>query len=352
MWRPWVNASASEHKSYVHLDIGAQRTVLAVHKKILAENGPYGAIKRTAELTEYSESTVKRVVARKEPRKPKVNKSKFTKIDSFTKDFIDRVISDFYSKNMSPTTMMIYEELTKDGASFPYSQSYLCKALKHLGYRYSTLNKRQILMDSPRLLNLRDQYLQEILRFRDLGKFIVFLDETWYDTHDVANKGWTKEDSNCTLDAPASRGKRIIILHAGSEDGWVDGALLLSAKNMANCSADYHEDMTAALFERWFENQLLPNIPAGSVIVMDNAPYHSRQKELVPCTNTKKGDIQKFLKKHQIDYPDKATKKMLLNIVKSKTFKKSYHVDEKAKERGCELICIIIIHFYLSTYFI
>jgi hypothetical protein len=35
-----------------------------------------------------------------------------------------------------------------------------------------------------------------------------------------------------------SKGKRIIILHARGTDGWAGNALLLSAKNIQNCSVD------------------------------------------------------------------------------------------------------------------
>jgi hypothetical protein len=90
--------------------------------------------------------------------------------------------------------------------------------------------------------------------------------------------------SNCVLNIPPSRGKRIIVLHAGNENG---GTLLLSAKNFTNYSADYHQDKDGVLFETWFQHQLLPNVPRNSVIVMDNARYHSRQISKKPNQNTK-----------------------------------------------------------------
>ena len=68
-----------------------------------------------------------------------------------------------------------------------------------------------------------------------------------------------------------------MILHAGTSNGFVNGALF-SARNDGQ-AADYHSNMTADKFERWFELQLLPNIAANSVIIMDNASYHSRQSE-------------------------------------------------------------------------
>ena len=36
--------------------------------------------------------------------------------------------------------------------------------------------------------------------------------------------------------------------------------------------------MDSRLFEFWFSNQLLPSLDKGSVIVMDNASFHSKKK--------------------------------------------------------------------------
>ena len=56
---------------------------------------------------------------------------------------------------------------------------------------------------------------------------------------------WCDKSNKCILDVPPSHGKRIIILHAGSENGWVGDALFLSAINMKQAIVDYHENMTA-----------------------------------------------------------------------------------------------------------
>ena len=45
-------------------------------------------------------------------------------------------------------------------------------------------------------------------------------------------------------------------------------------KAMKGSSADYHQEMNAVNFEKWFEDKLLPALPANSLVVMDNASYH------------------------------------------------------------------------------
>ena len=41
---------------------------------------------------------------------------------------------------------------------------------------------------------------------------------------------------------------------------------------------EYSGTMNSALFESWFSNQLLPALDKGTVIVMDNASFHSKKR--------------------------------------------------------------------------
>lgn len=52
--------------------------------------------------------------------------------------------------------------------------------------------------------------------------------------------------------------KRVIILHCGPTNEWIEGSSLLSAKNIKTSSLNYHEDMSAILFENCLQNTLLP----------------------------------------------------------------------------------------------
>ena len=48
-------------------------------------------------------------------------------------------------------------------------------------------------------------------------------------------------------------------------------------------------------FEEWFENVLLDKILPNSLIVMDNASYHSHRVEDTPCQNWTKGKLIEWL---------------------------------------------------------
>ena len=48
-----------------------------------------------------------------------------------------------------------------------------------------------------------------------------------------------------------------------------DGAILTFEE-------DYYDSMNAEAYESWFQKRLCPNLEPDSVIVIDNASYHSR----------------------------------------------------------------------------
>jgi hypothetical protein len=93
------------------------------------------------------------------------------------------------------------------------------------------------------------------------------------------------------LKDPCGKGKRLIILHIGSDEGFVDGGLLLFEGSKGG---DYHQEMNATVFETWFA-KILKTLPNNAVIVLDNASYHSRKVEKIPTTSWRKGDIQNWL---------------------------------------------------------
>lgn len=188
---------------------------------------------------------------------------------------------------------------------FPYKETTLRMLLKKLGFRFRILNKRRVIMESCRIVAWRYRYLNRINCLRDTGYEIIFLDETWYDTHDVVKKGWDDGSCSCSLQAPASRGKRIMVLHAGSREGWVPNCLYLSSKNIGDSKADSHDEMNSTVFENWFKNTLLRNLPPNKkyAIVLDNASYHSKLKFRTPNMSTKKHNILTFMEEHNLEIP-------------------------------------------------
>lgn len=349
------------------LHVQSQRIVLNIYERLKSENreqSETGIIQRINELTKISKTTIYRVIKNggviDHGAKRKRKNEKLKNIDDATRDVIRRKIYNMYNKNIVPTLKMIREEL-KDYPDYNYrSLDTLRNVLLECGFKHKKLNKRMVIMESRRIVALREDYLRKIKEYRELKRHIVYLDETWYDTHNVVQYGWVDSSQNCALNAPCSRGTRIIILHAGSENGFVGNALLLSAKNVSQSSADYHQDMTAELFEKWFSEQLLPNMSPNSVIVSDNASYHSRILNKIPNNSTKKEDILKFMRTKNMDIPVKVPiKRELLKMIKEQNFKNEYVIDELCNTHGHTILrlppyyCIfnpIEMVFFISIY--
>ena len=70
-------------------------------------------------------------------------------------------------------------------------------------------------------------------RNREEKKKVVYLDETWMHTHDAIARSWMEKDkvTGGTLGGisrqSCGKGKRLIILHAGSEDGSISNCDLV-----------------------------------------------------------------------------------------------------------------------------
>ncbi|KAJ1519168.1 hypothetical protein ONE63_011224 [Megalurothrips usitatus] len=233
----------------------------------------------------------------------------FSELDSFIQDSIERIIVRQDQSGISPTLKEIYEAVRHAHPHFPYGKSHLHLKLRAMGYAYKTLDHRMDVKNSERIRRRRVEYMSRIARLRTEVYRIVYLHETWYDSHDVKRKGFTNGRHSLTNAAP-SRGKRIIILHAGTEEGFVDGCLYLATKNMKDAMADYHENMTVEVFERWLRDTLLPNLERQfpgerCAILLDNASYHSRLVEgsKIPTQRSTRAVMRAFMATHGIPEP-------------------------------------------------
>ena len=119
------------------------------------------------------------------------------------------------------------------------------------------------------------------------------------------------------------------MLHAGTEDGWIPGAALVfqSKRN----TGDYHDEIQHLTFEEWFTCTLLPRIPHHSIMVMDNAPYHSRRKEQLPNKSWTLGKMMEWLSARGITYPVWPLKSEVWKIVEcNRPHHPIYVIDEAA----------------------
>ncbi|VVC40755.1 Hypothetical protein CINCED_3A007138 [Cinara cedri] len=160
----------------------------------------------------------------------------------------------------------------------------LRKILKSLNFKFYKRNRNSILTERIDLITWRQIYLITIKQFREEGRIVYYLDETWLNTGDCVGKAFL-EGLSTGPSNPTNKGKRLIILHIGSDNGFVRGGLLCfkSKKN----TSDYHNKMNDTIFQDWFE-EVKPLLENNAVIVMDNAPYHSVKSKKITTLTWKK----------------------------------------------------------------
>ncbi|XP_072377983.1 uncharacterized protein [Diabrotica undecimpunctata] len=188
---------------------------------------------------------------------------------------------------------------------------------------------------SSRQENYVERWPMSRLPTRDLEseRQILYLDETWFDTHDVPKYDWVDSSGRCTTKVSSNKEKGITIIDAGTKNGFIPNALALSFINIKDSRVDYHNDTTSELFENWCSTKLLPSIPPNSVIVMDNASYHSRRLIKFHVLMTQNVESRNICRKI-IYYEDNYSKQQLLETLKSLSIRKQYYCDSLAKEMG------------------
>ncbi|CAG9097017.1 unnamed protein product [Plutella xylostella] len=92
---------------------------------------------------------------------------------------------------------------------------------------------------------------------------------------------------------------------------------------------------------------VLDKILPGSVIVMDNAPYHSRQLERVPNMSWRKDAIQEWLRSKNIAFETREIKAQLLTKFDKKKYVLKY-VDELAASKGVTVLRLPPYHCELN----
>ncbi len=106
------------------------------------------------------------------------------------------------------------------------------------------------------------------------------MDETGIDTWLCREHGWSERGAPVVGEVCGRKYERVGVV-----------AALLGDSVIEPCQ--YWQTMESCFFEAWFEERLLPALPANSVVVMDNASFH--RKPRLPGLAEKAGHRVLFL---------------------------------------------------------
>ncbi|KAM3964278.1 LOW QUALITY PROTEIN: uncharacterized protein ACR2FA_001768 [Aphomia sociella] len=103
-------------------------------------------------------------------------------------------------------------------------------------------------------------------------------------------------------------------------------------------SGDYHDDINRDNFTKWLKEMLLPNLPPQSIVVMDNASYHTVAVNKAPTMSSSKATMQKWIESKGLAYLPTMLKAQLFEIIKEHKEPPVYEADLLLEEHGHKVV--------------
>ncbi|CAH2010038.1 unnamed protein product [Acanthoscelides obtectus] len=305
----------------------AKEIVLNVFNYLNRTMSQGDALARCESMTDIPEWTIRSVVHEKKKTgattDPKFNLKgrKAVKLDDDSKMALRRTVHSFFFRNEIPTLKAVHAAIKENEIIPQMSVEVMRKSLHEINFRYETRNRKSVLIERPEIVAWHRKYLREI------------------------NRQASIEGLSTGLRGPSGKGQRLIVTHIGSDSGFLEECDLIFVSKKGG---DYHDEMNANCFESWFQG-VLQRVEPNSVIVMDNASYHSRRAERVPTMGSRKSDMQQSLREKGIPFDDSCVKAELYETIKQhKPANISYVTDEMARQCGVTVLRLPPYHCELN----
>ncbi len=238
------------------------------------------------------------------------------------------------------TLEMLWQYLEEIAPEQEFSVRTLGRALDRWGFTFGKGVRTQRFKEKDHVVAARQRYLRRKIANRK-GKGSVrpeiYLDESYVNKNHSNDFVWYYDDDGPWIQKPTGKGERLIIMNAITKDGWVSGAKVVFKSTRK--TGDYHGQMNQKMFTKWFKERLLPNIPARSLIIMDNASYHNvLSPASAPTPSCKKEKIQSWLERNNFPVKDDCLKVELVEVLTKVGPEPTYILDEIAREQGHEVL--------------
>ncbi|XP_073963586.1 uncharacterized protein isoform X2 [Choristoneura fumiferana] len=298
---------------------------------------------KTADILNIGTASVYRILrehARNEMKAPLETKKRplfSEKISEIEKSALRKKVYSFFENDQLPTGKKIMQAVNDDDSLPTFRRTTFQKTMKHLRFKYVRINAKNAMIDKDELVIWRRNYLIKIMQYRNEKRPIFYLDEGWINVEAQKSKSSTAKNNKKDI-------KRINIVHIGNENGFLPDAAEIFEPNTKN----YGDPMTAGHFECWFENTV-KKLGDNAVVVLDDAPHHSRRIDKLPTSNWTKASIQEWLLKRDIQFTDDDVKAQLLDkVCKLNLERRTYAVDEIAKKYKVEVLRLPPFHYDLN----
>jgi len=157
---------------------------------------------------------------------------------SFSRGAEYRKVHEFWFRKQLPTLNKILVAVNEDPDLHTYKRSTLQLIIRDLNFVYVKRSRNSALIEREDIVLWRTKYIEDICKYRSQGRAIYYLDETWVNAGDFSDKIW--QDNTVTSHRetfvsglstgapnPTAKGKRLIVVHIGADEGFVDGGLLV-----------------------------------------------------------------------------------------------------------------------------
>jgi transposase len=217
----------------------------------------------------------------------------------------------------------------------------LWRALNRWGFTHGEGRRRNSLKEHNRVILARRDYLRAKLANRNSDgtrkRPEIYLDETYVNKNHSSGFTWYLKEDGPFVNKPSGVGPRLILVHAITKDGWVDGAqLVFEAKKR---TGDYHGQMNWENFSRWFEFQLLPNISRESIVILDNAKYHNViAEDSFPSGSSSKEELRSWLTRNKYPWRADMLKAELFELCARLAPAPEYRLDKLAARHGITIL--------------
>lgn len=303
------------------------------------------ATKRVAQGLGIGEATIKRIMAAHKHGKGIEEETKERgkppyRLSCNLQPVIREFVRDKNLKGRKIGAEQIQDYLSKKH-DIEIPMSTLLRSLNRLGFTYGIGKRRSTLKERDYVVLARRRYLRRKIANRNfdgsLKQAEVYLDETYINKNHSNQFTWYLDEDGPWVNKPSGKGPRLIIVHGITKDGWVNGAqLIFDAKKR---TGDYHGQMNWENFSKWFEIQLLPNIPANSLIIMDNAGYHNvLADDSFPTPKTRKEELLAWLERNCIPWTDDMLKPELYALCKRFAPAPEFKLDQIAEAAGHSIL--------------
>lgn len=160
--------------------------------------------------------------------------------------------------------------LLKDEFALEIQDRTMRRHLARMGFVWSQTKKQtRSLRESSRVRQQRHDYLYEIRKNHGLPSDeqyrLVYLDESFLHHHYSSQFSWFSDGD--FVERSTGKGRRWCFIHALMEEGLLEDTLLIFEAKKSK--GDYHQQFDHQVFQKWFQEQLLPHLPKRCLIVMD-----------------------------------------------------------------------------------